>query len=752
MSYVKQNFKSGDVLKAASLNNMDTQIAKNETDISSLKTVARTGSYNDLTDKPTKVSFGLDNVDNTSDLNKPISTATQTALNNKVDKSGSKVLSDNNYTTAEKNKLASLSNYDDSILVSLVNSKVDKVSGKQLSTNDFTTTEKNKLAGLSNYNDSTIKSEIAVERGRINSIVALPEGSTTGDAELMDIRVKADGLTAATAGDAVREQITDLKVDLSGFEKEFDSQIGNRKINRNTGIAVSGNRLSPSGAPYADADYSISDFVVVDSNTKYTTNWIMAATNRICEYDSEKRFLKATSSGNTLETTETTKYLKYCALTSEIGSYEIRTERPVSPVTDLLASTLTPEYSTKGYIGKAGSINTETGLWTGYIPVKKGAKISGYARGYNGNLGIYAFYDAEQNPISVYFGTNEYVNYEVYAPSDASYVAFSRLSSDPFSDTTAKVEWSVFEYVNSSLIEYSEKTNVPTEFYVGFGSNDNVHRFAKVIDCLWAVQNTLGKKVVYIKNGTYDLLQEYGGISYIQQYENQGKSYSDGMMPIIENTTIIGVGNVVLNFLLPDRTVTDAPQLFSAITTKGNFSIENIEIHSCRCRYAIHDESGSSYPNTERHYKNVRIYQNENNETLGQKQCIGSGFSENTRVYYDDCIFVSGSGETWTCHAKTGTSIVFNNVVFKSKNGSVKALRLSQDGQANIKALINNCFISRGLTVRNEYTSSTIVGDTEVELINTKIPAIDNGYSSVSKSITSFNTIDGTETVLLAAN
>lgn len=36
MSYVKQNFKSGDVLKATSLNNMDTQIAKNETDISSL--------------------------------------------------------------------------------------------------------------------------------------------------------------------------------------------------------------------------------------------------------------------------------------------------------------------------------------------------------------------------------------------------------------------------------------------------------------------------------------------------------------------------------------------------------------------------------------------------------------------------------------------------------------------------------------------------------------------------------------------
>lgn len=34
--------------------------------------------------------------------------------------------------------------------------KVDKVTGKSLSTNDYTTAEKNKLAGLSNYNDSNV--------------------------------------------------------------------------------------------------------------------------------------------------------------------------------------------------------------------------------------------------------------------------------------------------------------------------------------------------------------------------------------------------------------------------------------------------------------------------------------------------------------------------------------------------------------------------------------------------------------------
>ncbi|MFZ1250620.1 MAG: GDSL-type esterase/lipase family protein [Candidatus Microsaccharimonas sp.] len=74
--------------------------ASERTKLSSLATVANTGSYTDLTNKPTiptvpvtsvasktgdinlvKGDVGLGNVDNTSDIDKPISSATQTALN-----------------------------------------------------------------------------------------------------------------------------------------------------------------------------------------------------------------------------------------------------------------------------------------------------------------------------------------------------------------------------------------------------------------------------------------------------------------------------------------------------------------------------------------------------------------------------------------------------------------------------------------------------------------------------------------------
>lgn len=50
----------------------------------------------------------------------------------------------------------------------------------------------------------TADSEIAVERARIDNLVASP---TPGDSELVDIRVGADGVTYGSAGTAVREQV-----------------------------------------------------------------------------------------------------------------------------------------------------------------------------------------------------------------------------------------------------------------------------------------------------------------------------------------------------------------------------------------------------------------------------------------------------------------------------------------------------------------------------------------------------------------
>ena len=122
-------------------------------------------------------------------------TAITNLSNNKVDKVAGKQLSTEDFTTAEKNKLAGLNNYDDTqvkaditalqeratnietknteqdtAIETLNNSKVDKVTGKGLSTEDFTTTEKNKLAGLNNYDDTQVQADITALQERATNI------------------------------------------------------------------------------------------------------------------------------------------------------------------------------------------------------------------------------------------------------------------------------------------------------------------------------------------------------------------------------------------------------------------------------------------------------------------------------------------------------------------------------------------------------------------------------------------------------
>lgn len=81
----------------------DTRLsdARNAKDVNSWAKAPSKPSY-------TKGEVGLGNVDNTSDINKPVSDATKTALGGKVDKVTGKALSTNDYTTVEKDKLTGI--------------------------------------------------------------------------------------------------------------------------------------------------------------------------------------------------------------------------------------------------------------------------------------------------------------------------------------------------------------------------------------------------------------------------------------------------------------------------------------------------------------------------------------------------------------------------------------------------------------------------------------------------------------------
>ena len=66
------------------------------------------------------------------------------------------------------------------------------------------------------------KNELEVERKRIDNIIALPDGSTTADAELMDIRIGADGIQYDSSGEAVRQQFKNINNNVSNVINELE--------------------------------------------------------------------------------------------------------------------------------------------------------------------------------------------------------------------------------------------------------------------------------------------------------------------------------------------------------------------------------------------------------------------------------------------------------------------------------------------------------------------------------------------------
>ena len=74
--------------------------------------------------------------------------------------------------------------YDDTAIWKAVNNKVDKVVGKGLSTNDYTNAEKSKLAGLKNYDDTQIKKDIEGLSKKIEGLEPGGPGTSYDDTEI----------------------------------------------------------------------------------------------------------------------------------------------------------------------------------------------------------------------------------------------------------------------------------------------------------------------------------------------------------------------------------------------------------------------------------------------------------------------------------------------------------------------------------------------------------------------------------------
>lgn len=149
---------------------------------------------------------------------------------------------------------------------------------------DDTLSQENKIAPADVVGDeiTTLKSNLAAETSartqqdnvlsaRMDTFTQLPSGSTSGDAELIDIRVGADGITYSTAGDAVRGQVTNLRSDLAAITDNTRISI----TEKNKYIDLSGSSVTMSGGePISSGSSSTYSYCAVpcQANDTFTIN------------------------------------------------------------------------------------------------------------------------------------------------------------------------------------------------------------------------------------------------------------------------------------------------------------------------------------------------------------------------------------------------------------------------------------------------------------------------------------------------
>lgn len=154
-----------------------------------------------------------------------------------------------------------------------------------------------------------IEDDLEVQTARIDSIIALPDGSTTADAELVDIRIGYNGKVYDSAGNAVRGQVSDLHDDLNYITVEGSNLYDPKK-------ATPGKRVNTNGAEANNANFYVSDYIEVDPSTTYYIGAGLGSNTYFTAiyYDESQNFLSgdfiATTGSSTITTPATCKYLR----------------------------------------------------------------------------------------------------------------------------------------------------------------------------------------------------------------------------------------------------------------------------------------------------------------------------------------------------------------------------------------------------------------------------------------------------------
>lgn len=566
-------------------------------------------------------------------------------------------------------------------------------------------------------------------KARVDNLTQTPARSTEGNAELLDIRVGADGRTYSTAGEAVRGQ--------SNYITKYLENIRPASLIEGKFIYSDGERESSEGwrcTDYIPVEYG--DRIIIGKTNGKNLPWVLL-------YDSNKEYLTMIYSsktsadqlpGDTIILEPNARFARFNIFPSknldssldylllEHQAYYLDNLKQLLGLqldliqgntkllsnyhsmldldnicTDQILNYLNGELISNQY--SAGYAVSD------YIPVKQGDILSvGYARGKNLCAGC--IYDSNKNYIRTIWidgkspkiseDINDAITFTVI-DENAAYFRYNIVSDR---ELPRSQNYIIKSHDDSYNILHSNDNLI---MYVGSNRTGELN-FQTIKDCTeFIINNNIYNATVYVDPEEFDLESEYGS-DYLDSINS---STNKGYGPHIGNNThfIFAEGSrIKFNYSGSNE---KCAEYFSAFNIVGSVILENADIEVSNARYCIHEDlptSADKIPeSTTVKYVNCRM--NHKGDTIPSGShsgyaCIGAGTNRNTLSIVEGGKYTAAWIAPISYHNYYGSlpsRIIIRNACLD------KSLRLADFGTNSVDVEVSNCKIPGGIIGSHTY-------------------------------------------------
>lgn len=357
---------------------------------------------------------------------------------------------------------------------------------------------------------------------------------------------------------------------------------------------------------------------------------------------------------------------------------------------------------------------SDSSTWGVYPPVHLTA---GKTYGLKNVRGLFTYYFNNNDQLVKKFATADALVSEDFTPSENGYLLITRRLLDKSSKLILGGLSKANLLPNLDYGASAFESEIPfisqeakTEFTV---KKDGSGDFTSLVAAVNAVEEGTSDKPIniYVHSGTYDILSELGGDSWLRTVESTNSERLGIVVPDYVN--IMGVGDVRLHLEVPDdKTTVNTAKRISLLNVWKHNTIKNLKMYVKNTRYVVHDETNNSYHNNDVRY--IDCYMEHKGNKPGvwtSTQAYAAGTGSNGNYLFENCTFKSAS-IPFSMHDNAnqdGNTIKIRKCTFVSGDTET-AIRFGSHGQ-NTKmsyVTIENCNIDKAVKQFEEVSGSGV--------------------------------------------